>query len=115
MFNVVDGSFPSPLFVPSFRRGQEEEEEGEGEEDSRTLSFSADFPLERRMLGFAFATNAQRELFTFLADSGMVVSLLYIGTSRSLTLLLILGARESERPPSGTVRCVGLSGCDSAM
>lgn len=52
---------------------------------------------------------------TFLAESGIVVSLVYIGTSRSLTLLLILGARESERPPSGTERCVGLSGCDSAM
>lgn len=55
------------------------------------------------------------ESFTFLAKRGTVVSLVYIGTSRSLTLLLMLGARESERPPSGTVRCVGLSGCDSAM
>lgn len=48
---------------------------------------------------------------TFCADSGIVVSLVYIGTSRSLTLLLMLGARE----PCGTERCVGRRGCDSAM
>jgi len=96
----------SPLFVCSFRP-----EGGGGGGRGGGGLFNA-FLFSRLSFG---EETCLASLVTFLADSGMVVSLLYIGTSRSLTLLLILGARESERPPSGTVRCVGLSGCDSAM